>query len=113
MEIWSKILADVDSNVNDIKMAIIGANNHYAGFGAITAKLFADIMNLKDHIRLYHILDYKLPYNETIRMKINKIIEHINNNNIQSQDRQTFQNSSNDIIFNESINYNSICLFFF
>jgi uncharacterized protein YecE (DUF72 family) len=67
MEIWSKILADVDRKVNDIKMAIIAANNHYAGFGPMTAKLFADIMNLKDHIRSFPILDYKLPSNKIFR----------------------------------------------
>ena len=67
MEIWTKILADVDRKVNDIKMAIIAANNHYAGFGPMTAKLFADIMNLKDRIRPFPILDYKLPSNEIFR----------------------------------------------
>lgn len=67
MEIWSKILADVDRKVNDIKMAIIAANNHYAGFGPMTAKLFADMMNLKDRIRSFPILDYKLPPNEIFR----------------------------------------------
>ena len=61
MELWSKILEDVDRKVNDMKMAIIAANNHYAGFGPMTAKLFADMMNLKDHIRSFPILDYKLP----------------------------------------------------
>ncbi|HEX7143002.1 MAG TPA: DUF72 domain-containing protein [Nitrososphaeraceae archaeon] len=67
MEIWSKILADVDRKVNGIKMAIIAANNHYAGFGPMTAKLFADMMNLKDRIRSFPILDYKLPPNEIFR----------------------------------------------
>jgi uncharacterized protein YecE (DUF72 family) len=60
MELWSKILEDVDRKVNDMKMAIVAANNHYAGFGPMTAKLFADMMNLKDHIRSFPILDYKL-----------------------------------------------------
>ena len=67
MEIWTKILTDVDRKVNDIKMAIIAANNHYAGFGPMTAKLFADMMNLKDRIRSFPILDYKLPPNEIFR----------------------------------------------
>ena len=47
-------------------MAIIAANNHYAGFGPMTAKLFAEMMNLKNHIRSFPILDYKIPFNETI-----------------------------------------------
>jgi hypothetical protein len=60
-------LEDVDRKVNDMKMAIIAANNHYAGFGPMTAKLFADMMNLKDHIRSFPILDYKLPSIEIFR----------------------------------------------
>jgi uncharacterized protein YecE (DUF72 family) len=67
MELWSKILEDVDRKVNDMKMAIIAANNHYAGFGPMTAKLFADMMNLKDHIRSFPILDYKLSSTEIFR----------------------------------------------
>ena len=67
MELWSKILKNVDRKVNDIKTTIIAANNHYAGFGPMTAKLFADMMNLKDRIRSFPILDYKLPSNETVR----------------------------------------------
>ncbi len=42
-------------------------NNHYAGFGPMTAKIFSDMMNLKDRIRAFPILDYKLPFNEIIR----------------------------------------------
>ena len=67
MEIWSKILLDVDRKVDDIKTAIIAANNHYAGFGPMTSRLFANMMNLKDRIRAFPILDYKIPFNETIR----------------------------------------------
>ena len=67
MELWSKILEDVDRKVNDMKMAIVAANNHYAGFGPMTAKLFADMMNLKDHIRSFPILDYKLSSTEIFR----------------------------------------------
>ena len=107
MEIWSKILLDVDRKVDDIKTAIIAANNHFAGFGPMTAKLFADMMNLEDRIRSFPILDYKLPSMKYLETKINKIIERINNNNnnnIQSQDRLTFQNSSNNLIFNDSTN---------
>ena len=68
MEIWSKILEDEDRKVkDDVNMAIIAANNHYAGFGPMTAKLFEEMMNLKDHIRSFSILNYKIPFNETIR----------------------------------------------
>ena len=45
MEIWSKMLEDDDRKVKDLNRAIIAANNHYAGFGPMTAKLFADIFD--------------------------------------------------------------------
>jgi uncharacterized protein YecE (DUF72 family) len=64
MEIWSKILEDDDRKVKDLNLAIITANNHYAGFGPMTAKLFAEMMNLKDHIRPFPILDYKISSQE-------------------------------------------------
>jgi hypothetical protein len=67
MEIWSKILLGVDRKVDDIKTAIIAANNHFAGFGPMTAKLFADMMNLEDRIRSFPILDHKLPSKEIFR----------------------------------------------
>ena len=64
MEIWSKILEDDDRKVKNLNMAIIAANNHYAGFGPMTAKLFSEMMNLKDHIRSFPILDYQILSNE-------------------------------------------------
>ena len=64
MEIWSKILEDDDRKVKDLNMAIIAANNHYAGFGPMTAKLFADLIKLKNHCRPFPILDYKIPQHE-------------------------------------------------
>jgi hypothetical protein len=39
MEIWSKILEDDDRKVNDLNMAIITTNNHYAGFGPDDCKV--------------------------------------------------------------------------
>jgi len=65
MEIWSKILEDDDRKVKDLNMAIIAANNHYAGFGPMTAKLFADLIKLKNHVRPFPILDYKIPSHES------------------------------------------------
>jgi uncharacterized protein YecE (DUF72 family) len=64
MEIWSKILEDDDRKVNDLNIAIIAANNHYAGFGPMTAKLFAEMMKLKNHVRPFPVLDYKIPSHE-------------------------------------------------
>ena len=76
-------------------MAIITANNHYAGFGPMTAKLFAEMMNLKDHIRPFPILDYKYLLMKLVQVK--KKITEYTNNDIQSQDKLTFLNSSNNI----------------
>ena len=94
MEVWTKILENDDRKVKDLNMAIVSANNHYAGFGPMTAKLFAEMMNLKDHIRSFPILDYNIPSNE-ITKQLND-----SNNNIQSQDRLSFQNSLNNLIVN-------------
>lgn len=42
---------DIQSNEKNVKTAIVAANNHYASFGPMTAKLFAEMMNLKNHVR--------------------------------------------------------------
>ena len=60
MELWSKILIDVGRKVkDDVKMAIMSANNHYIGFGPMTAKLFEQMLNLKEKIKSFPIQDYK------------------------------------------------------
>jgi uncharacterized protein YecE (DUF72 family) len=61
MQLWSNILKDIQKNDKDVKNEIIAANNHYAGFGPMTAKLFAEMMNLKHHVKLFPIIDYKIP----------------------------------------------------
>ena len=58
MRKWSSILNDVKNNEAIIKTAIVSANNHYAGFGPMTAKMFGEMMNLKEKIT-FPILDYK------------------------------------------------------
>ena len=60
MQLWMNKL-DIQKNEKNVKTAIISANNHYAGFGPMTAKLFAETMNLKNHVRPFPILDYKIP----------------------------------------------------
>ena len=64
MEMWSKILEDDGRKLRDLNMAIIAANNHYAGFGPMTTKLFAEMMKLKDHVRPSSILYYKISYHD-------------------------------------------------
>lgn len=40
MEYWSDKFGTVNENEKDVKMGIVAANNHYAGFGAATANMF-------------------------------------------------------------------------
>ena len=42
MQLWTNILKYIRHNEKNVKTAIIAANNHYAGFGPMTAKLFAN-----------------------------------------------------------------------
>ncbi len=59
---WSNILKDFEKNELELKMAIISANNHYAGFGPITANMFAQVANIKGALRNnFPILDFKKP----------------------------------------------------
>ena len=81
MQLWINKLKDIQNNEKNVKTDIIAANNHYAGFGPMTAKLFAEMMNLKNHVRSFPILDYKIPSssNET------NIFENNFNNRIYKQ----------------------------
>jgi uncharacterized protein YecE (DUF72 family) len=64
MNLWMSKFKDIQKHEKDVKTAIIAANNHYAGFGPMTAKLFADMMNLKNPVRSFPIVDYEIPFNE-------------------------------------------------
>jgi hypothetical protein len=59
--LWTNILKDIQKNEKNVKNAIVAANNHYAGFGPMTAKLFAEMMDLRNHIRPFPVVDYKIP----------------------------------------------------
>ena len=61
MQQWTNILKDIQKNEKNMKSAIIAANNHYAGFGPMTAKLFAEMMDLKNKIKPFPVVDYKIP----------------------------------------------------
>jgi DNA polymerase IV (DinB-like DNA polymerase) len=60
MHLWANILKDIQKNEKNVKTAIIAANNHYAGFGPMTAKLFAEMMNVKNKIKPFPIIDYQI-----------------------------------------------------
>ena len=68
MQLWTIILKDIQKNEKNVKSAIIAANNHYAGFGPMIAKLFAEMMNLKNIIRPFPIVDYKIPISTDTRI---------------------------------------------
>ena len=59
MQLWSNILKDIQKNEKNVKTAIITANNHYAGFGPMTAKLFAEMMNLQNK-KPFPIVEYQI-----------------------------------------------------
>jgi DNA polymerase IV (archaeal DinB-like DNA polymerase) len=60
MQVWANIIKDIQKNEKSVKTAIIAANNHYAGFGPMTAKLFAEMINLKNKIKPFPIVDYQI-----------------------------------------------------
>ena len=61
MQLWANILKDIQENEKNVKTSIIAANNHYAGFGPMTVQLFAEMMNLENHVRPFPLVDYKIP----------------------------------------------------
>ena len=80
MQLWSNILKDIQKNEKNVKTAIIAANNHYAGFGPMTAKLFAEMSNLQNKVRSFPIVDYQILKNGiTTKNKNKKNITSKNN----------------------------------
>ncbi|MGE5635118.1 MAG: hypothetical protein ACM3VV_07780 [Deltaproteobacteria bacterium] len=51
-------MGDLQRNAKDVKTAIVSANNRYAGFGPMTAKLFEERIGLTQTIS-FPIQDYK------------------------------------------------------
>jgi DNA polymerase IV (archaeal DinB-like DNA polymerase) len=70
MQLWSNILKDIQKNEKDVKTAIVAANNHYAGFGPMTAKLFAEMINFQNKIKPFPIRDYQILKNESKKKNI-------------------------------------------
>jgi DNA polymerase IV (archaeal DinB-like DNA polymerase) len=60
MQLWANIIKDIQKNEKNLQSAIVAANNHYAGFGPMTAKLFAEMMNLQSKIWSFPIVDYQI-----------------------------------------------------
>jgi DNA polymerase IV (archaeal DinB-like DNA polymerase) len=72
MHLWVNIIKDIEKNEKDVNTAIIAANNHYAGFGPMTAKLFAEILNLENKIKPFPIVDYQKEKNKIDQEKSKK-----------------------------------------
>jgi uncharacterized protein YecE (DUF72 family) len=62
MQLWTDILKDIQKNEKSVKTSIVAANNHYAGFGPLTTKLFANMLNLENKIRSFPITEYKISF---------------------------------------------------
>lgn len=58
MQKWSNILKDVKNNESILKTAIVSANNHYAGFGPITARIFEEMIDpeMKKYLFQFQII---------------------------------------------------------
>ena len=90
IQLWTNILKDIQKHEKDVKTAILAANNHYTGFGPMTAKLFADMMNLKNPVRSFPIVDYEVPFKEIRRTEEEKNKQNFKTyKQLRSETRQT------------------------
>ena len=89
MQLWINKLKNIETNEKSIKNAIISANNHYAGFSPMTAKLFSEMMNLKDFVRPFPILDYKISSNETTILENERNYRIYKQSSYKTKTRQT------------------------
>lgn len=66
MRYWSNKIKTVQKDEKDVKVGIVAANNHYAGFGAATANMFR-MMNELPSVKwgIDKGLDYKIELNTT------------------------------------------------
>src|SRR5918995_6939750 len=72
MHLWMSKFKDIQKHEKNVKTAIVAANNHYAGFGPMSAKLFAEMMNFENKIRPFPIVDYEVPFKEIRRTEEEK-----------------------------------------
>ena len=91
MQLWRNILKDIQKNEKNVKTSIIAANNHYAGFGPMTAKLFAEMMNLKTYVRPFPIVDYKIHSSNDISIfQNNRIYKRYSKTKVRQTDISEF-----------------------
>ncbi len=94
MQLWGNILKDIQKNEKDVKTAIVTANNHYAGFGPMTAKLFANMMNSNNKVRPFPIVDYKIP---SFSFDVASTVENNNNYRIYKKQHHSKRTRQTDI----------------
>lgn len=46
MSMWSDRIKNVQEQEHDVKMAMVAANNHYAGYGPETSNIFREMLGL-------------------------------------------------------------------
>jgi hypothetical protein len=61
MQYWANKLKLVEEEeaADQVKLAIVSANNHYAGFGPATANMFRKMLDLNSVDWMVHTLDTK------------------------------------------------------
>ena len=69
IQLWTNIFKNIQNNEKNVKTSIVAANNHYIGFGPMTAKLFTEMMNLEGHVRPFPNVDYKIPFTKVSETK--------------------------------------------
>jgi uncharacterized protein YecE (DUF72 family) len=69
IQLWTDIFKDIQKNEKNVKKSIVAANNHYAGFGPLTTRLFTEMMNLENYVRPFPIVDYKIPFTKVSETK--------------------------------------------
>ena len=94
MQLWTNIIKDIQKNEKNVKTAILAANNHYAGFGPMTAKLFANMMNLNNKVRPFPIVDYKIP---SFSFDVASTVENNNNYRIYKKQHHSKRTRQTDI----------------
>jgi uncharacterized protein YecE (DUF72 family) len=91
MHLWADRFKDIQKNEKSVKTTIVAANNHYAGFGPMTAKIFAEMMNLKNHLRTFPVVDYKIPSSDDISVfQNNKIYKRYSKTKARQTDISEF-----------------------
>ena len=47
MSMWSDRIKDIQEHEHEVKVAMVAANNHYAGYGPETSNIFREMLGLE------------------------------------------------------------------